>query len=121
MVGGFGREWGSKCDLDVKRTRRGGWKVLQQTRQAKSLQVVVVSFATGDASFAIVCAIASPSSAVLIVKDVDILAVHMATMGAFKGVEGINGPSVVRGRGRPHLDHAACYHDQASSPPSQTH
>ena len=90
--------------MDVKRTRRGGWKVLQQTRQAKSLQVVVVSFATGDASFAIVCAIASPSSAVLIVilvKDVDILAVHMATMGAFKGVEGINGPSVVRGRGRP--------------------
>ena len=65
-----------------------------------------------------------PSSAVLIVilvKDVDILAVHMATMGAFKGVEGINGPSVVRGRGRPHLDHAACYYDQASSPPSQTH
>ena len=40
------------------------------------------------------------SSAVLIVKDVDVVVVvlRIATMGAFKGVEGINGPSVrVRG------------------------
>ena len=59
------------------------------------------------------------SSAVLIVKDVDVVVVlRIATMGAFKGVEGINGPSV-RVRGRPHLDHAATrypYHDQAASP-----
>ena len=60
------------------------------------------------------------SSAVLIVKDVDVVVVvlRIATMGAFKGVEGINGPSV-RVRVRPHLDHAAArypYHDQAGSP-----
>ena len=64
------------------------------------------------------------SSAVLIVKDVDVVVVvlRIATMGAFKGVEGINGPSVLPSASavvRPHLDHAAArypYHDQAASP-----
>ena len=116
----------SKCDWDVKRSRRGGWDgngsgCDGRTRQAKNLQVVVVSFAWGRGVASRrrppLCARnrSFPSSAVLIVKDVDVVVfvVRIATVGAFKGVEGINGPSV---RGRPHLDHAARYRDQAGSP-----
>ena len=51
--------WGSsKCDSDVKRSLRGGW---EWEGRAKNLQFVVVSFATGVASSAIVRAKSLPS------------------------------------------------------------